>query len=240
MNDITPGIGHNAPPDPMQPIRLRVENLLAMANRWLKSVTEVTDAETAAKCEDFYTQVRKELAKLEVDRKAINKPLRDEIADNDAMFKPLTTTLTAIQTVVSKLRDGWLRREQQRQDRERIEAARKLAEAQEAARKAAEKPAETVQDIILVEEAEEAVKTAAATAKQAEAAKPQIRGEFSARAGALRTFYSAEITNLAHAVAYYTPQLRDAVQQLADADARKMKDDLAVPGVRLKTEERGV
>lgn len=238
----SPGLGHNRPPDPMAPIRLRVEALLANANAWLK-LPEITTEEQAAKLEDAYNQVRKyasDTGTLETERKAMNKPLRDEIADNDALFKPLLTALKASQTVLGRLRDGWLRKVQAKQDAERIAAARALAEAQEAARKAAEKPVQTVEDIILVEEAEETVKTATAAASTAMAARPQIKGEFSAQAGSLRTFYSAEIVDLAAAVAHYSPQLRDAVQTLADHDAREHKDALAVPGVKLKTEERGV
>lgn len=234
--------GQPRPNDPMAPIRLRVEALLANANAWMK-LPEITTEEQAAKLEDAYNQVRKyasDTGTLKTERKAMNKPLRDEIADNDALFKPLMTALKASQTVLGKLRDGWMRKVQAKQDAERIEAARVLAAAQEASRKAAEKPVETVEDIILVEDAQEAVKVATAAASTAMAAKPQIKGEFSARAGSLRTFYSAEITDLAAAVKHYTPQLREAVQVLADRDARAEKEALAVPGVKLKTEERGV
>lgn len=230
------------PNDPLAPIRLRVEALLLNANRWAK-VPDIVTAEEAARLEDAYTQVRKyasDSGTLETERKAMNKPLRDEIAENDAQFKPLMTGLQAALKILSKLRDGWLRKVQAEQDRLRLEAARALAAAAEAARKAAEKPAETVEDIIMVEEAQEAVAAAESTARQAEQARPQIKGEFSARAGALRTFYSAEIVDLAAAVAHYTPRLRDAVQTLANADAREQKNALAVPGVKLKTEERGV
>lgn len=240
--ETTPGIGHNRPPDPMAPVRLRVEALLLNANRWAK-VPDIATAEEAARLEDAYQQVRKyasDTGTLETERKAMNKPLQDEIADNNALFKPLITGLQAALSILVKLRNGWLKKEQDRQDRERIEAARALAEAERMAREAAAKPAETVEDIILVEEAQEAVKVAAATAQTAQTAKPQIRGEHSARAGSYRTFYSAEIVDLAAAVAHYTPRLREAVQLLANADAREQKNALAVPGVKLKTEERGV
>lgn len=230
------------PNDPMAPIRLRVEALLANANAWMK-IPEITTEEQAARLEDAYNQVRKyasDTGTLETERKTMNKPLRDEIADNDALFKPLLTAVRASMTALGRLRDGWLKKVQAEQDRRRLEAQRALAAAEEAARKAAEKPAQAVEDIILGEETEEAVKTAETVARQAEQARPQIRGEFSSRAGSLRAYYSAEITDLAAAVAHYTLRLREAVQVLADRDAREMKEALAVPGVKLKTEERGV
>ncbi len=236
------------PNDPMAPIRLRVEALLLNANAWLK-VKEITTEEEAAKLEDAYNQVRKyasDTGTLETERKAMNKPLRDEIADNDALFKPLVTSVKAAMAALAKLRDPWLRKVQAKQDAERIAAARALAEAQEAARKAAEKPVETVEDIIVVEEAQEAVKVAEATAAQAQAAKPQIKGEHSARAGSLRTFYSAVVEDLDKAAAYYLshpatrPIILETIQTIADAHARKIKEELSVPGIKLKTEERGV
>lgn len=242
--ETSPGIGHNQPPDPMAPIRLRVEALLLNANAWIK-VKEIATEEEAAKLEDAFNQVRKyasDTGVLETERKAMNKPLRDEIADNDALFRPLVTSVKAAMAALAELRDQWLRKVQARQDAERIAAARALAEAQEAARKAAEKPVETIEDIIIVEEAQEAVKAAVAVANVAQAARPQIKGEFSARAGSLRTFYSAEIVDLNMAIDYFRSdeELRACVQKLADAEARAKKNDLAIPGVKLKTEERGV
>lgn len=240
--EFPPQMGHNQPPDQLLPIKARVEALLANTNAWMK-IPMIATEEQAALLEDAYNQVRaeaKDNGKVDAERKAMNKPHQDAVKANNAAFEPLFTKLNAMLKVLGRLRDGWLAKVQAEQDRQRIESARALAAAQEAARKVAEKPAQTVEDIILVEEAQEAVEAAEVVATQAAQAKPQIRGEHSARAGSFRTFYSAEVTDLAAAVAHYTPQLRDAVQSLADADARRMKEALAVPGVKLKTEQRGV
>lgn len=233
--------------DPLSATRARVEAMVAVGNAWAK-VPEIETPDQAAKCEDAFVRVRKEIAKLDEERKEINKPLRKEIDANNETFDGLSRPLRACLDFLSKLRTGWLRKEQARQDRERLEAAARAEEAARVAREATEAAAKasTVEDIVIAEEAQEKAVDAAAAADAAMRAKPQIRGEFTSRAGSFRTFWSAELTDLDAALAFYMKNpatraiIQETVQAIADAHARKVKSALGVPGVRVKSEERAV
>lgn len=253
-------IGDNAPPGPIPGPTAdevaRVEELTKAANLWLaaterkdaagRTVRLIDDETTATRAEDFQAQIRAELEALEDGRKAKNEPLRKAIKANDDAYKPLVTRLEAINEIIRALRTAWLRIVQQRQDEARLAAARAAADAQrladEAARKAREAEHLTIEMVV---ESESAAETAAAATKAAEAAlaaKPQQHGDFTKRAGSLRTFWSAAIDDWSAALAYYAdnPKVRAAVQELADADARRLKETMRVPGIRAVGEQRAV
>lgn len=247
----------NQPPDPLAPVKARVDALIKNTNLWLKTTErqaagepvrrEIATVEEATKLEDAFVQLRKmfgDTGTLEKDRKAINKPHKDAIAANDSAFRPLMTAGQAMLTLLGGLRTGWLKKEQERLAAEALAASRKAEEERqraEDARRAAE-AANTVEEIIIAAEAEETAAEATAVADAALAAKPQVRGEHTTRAASLRTFYSAEITDYAKALSHYAGEskVRDVVQELANRDARSEKDALNVPGVKLKTRQEGV
>lgn len=244
----------NAPPDPLTPIRERVDLLIANTNLWMKTTErqaagepirrEIMTPEEAQKLEDFFDQIRKEIKKLETDRKAINKPFEDAVKANNNAFRPFSSALTAIQSILEPIRTLWYKKEEDRLAAEALEKARIAAEEKrraEEAKRAAEAAA-TVEDIIVADEAEERAEEAAKVAEAAQEARPQVRGEYTQRAGSLRTFWTAKITDYPKALAHYAndPKVVDAVQLLANADARANKNDLAVPGVVAVSEERAV
>ena len=77
-----------------------------------------------------------------------------------------------------------------------------------------------------------------ATLKAAEPVKTQARsGTGAGRTVGLRTTYKAEILNWAFAIKHFgdAPEVREVVQRLADAEARRQKEALAIPGVRVIT-----
>lgn len=241
MNDQSlPGIGHNAGPDPLDPSRNRVNDLVEAANKWLKAVPEIKDEPTAKACDDFLDQIKKEISALDVDRKAINKPHDIAIAANNDAFRPLTTLLSKVKEMLTPLKTGWLKREQDRlaAERKRAEesALQKMREAEELARKAATSIEAAVAADTAAAEAEKAL----AASKRADAAKATVKGDYTSRSSGLRTYWSAKLENYADAVAHYAnrQEVREVIQRLADADAREHKTAMNVPGVVAVSDQR--
>lgn len=238
----TAPIGHNNPPeeDRMAGAKQRVEELMAAANQWLAEVKEIADSETAKACEDFLQQVKDETTALEAERKAFNKPLEDQVKANNDAYRPLTALLAKAKDMLTPLKTGWLKREQDRIAAEKRkaeeEALRKLQEAEDAKRAAAA----SVQAAVQADEAQKAAEEAMANVAALDRAKASVKGNYASRSSGLRTYWSATITDYPKAVLHYSgnQKMRDLVQQLADADARDQKDKLAVPGVEPKSEER--
>jgi hypothetical protein len=237
-----PPIGHNNPPedDTRTPEQKRVDDLMEAANAWLSTVKEITDEETAKACDDFLKQIKDEAEALEKDRRARNKPLEDQVKANNDYYRPLTTLLDKAKALLTPLKTAWLQREKARLAEEKRkaeeEALRKLQEAEEAKRAAAG----SVQAAVQADEAQKAAEEAMANVAALEKAKPQVKGNYAAKASGLRTYWSAVIVDQAKAVAHYAnhPKVVALVQQLADADAREHKDKLAIPGVEAKKEEK--
>lgn len=237
------GIGGNLPPEPIDPfdaIKRRVEDLVKAANEWLASVPEITDETTATACDSFLSQVKAEIKALDEDRKAINEPHRKAIAENDERFRPITAMLKKVQDLLSPKKTAWLKREQERIAEERRkaeeEALRKLQEAEAAA---AKEPT-TVEEAVAAEEKIKAAESAIKMADRLAKAKAQVKGDLSARASGLRTYWHARITDYQAALKHYGehPKVREVVQSLADADARTQKDALNVPGVEAYSDQK--
>lgn len=246
--DDAPGPGHNsgdmstgpdkAVPDPFTPLKARTDTLVATANQWLGTVKTITDADTAQACDSFLSQVRAELKATDETRKAINKPWADATAANNARFATLTTLLTTAETLLKPLKEGWLKRERDRLDAEKKVAEevalKALQEAEDARKVQAAAIAPTVEAALAVETAQAAADTALKGLDQAECAKPLVKGDLSFRASGLRTHWSAEVTDWKLAGSWYLQyaSVREAIQQLANADARTQKAALNVPGVK--------
>jgi hypothetical protein len=217
------GMGHNLPPTEADVARERVEGLVSAANRWARERPEITDAETAARANDFLEQLAAEAKKLELQRRAEKRPHEDAAKAVDARYRPLADMVGACKLVVTALHSAWLRREQ---DRLAIERRRKEAEAREAqrladeaARKAA--AAASVSDLIAASEAERAAKEASAAAA-AVPERAQTRGQLSGRARSLKTTWHARVVDPYAAIRHYRDraEVRELVERLANADAR--------------------
>lgn len=242
MNETTnTGFGHNSgdlseSADPFTQTQTRVDALIANADRWLKERPKITDDDLAGKCSDFIEQLTKQAKAVDEDRLAANRPLRDAITENDKRFKPLVDRLETAKKLLKARLTPWL----QEKERRRLEAVRKAEEealekmrAAEEARKAADQ-ATTVDDVVRAEEARKAADQAIKDATAVSKSKANVQGEFGSRARGLRTVWSAAITDYDAALNHYrnTPQVRDLIQRLADADARSPeRRSVAVPGV---------
>lgn len=237
----TAGIGHNQP-DEFAKIKARAEALGTTANEWLRSVKEITDAETAQACDSFLAQVRAEMKASDADRKKINLPHDQAVKANNDRFRPLTSLLETFERLLSSLKAGWLKREQARIAAERAEAeAKALAalQAEEDAARAAAK-ADSVAAVVAADEARQKAKEAMATLAAAERARPQVKGELAARSSGLRQYWFAAITDWDKAIAHFSedPRVREVVQALANAEARASHEKMAVAGAVAKMEER--
>lgn len=236
MDGTTPGIGHNQ----FAPIKARVDALVAAANAWLGEVKEIADLDTANACDDFLNQIKAELTALDTERKTLNKPHDEAIKANNDAFRPLTALLDKAKTLLTPLKTGWLKREQDRiaaeKRRAEEEALRKMQEAEDAKRAAGS----SVEAAVAADDAQKAADEALAQASRVASLKPQVKGDHSARASGLRTHWSAAITDYPKALQHYGnhPEVRAVVERLANADARDQKAALQVPGVEPKSEQR--
>lgn len=247
MPDTAPTIGHNSTPAIDATVAKQVDAIVEAANFWRREVTALTTDEQASRCQDFIRQIDETAKKIDATRKTEKAPHLTAAAAVDAAYNPAIQRLNAAKTLLSPLRDGWLREIRRRQDDERVAAANRAEAARKAAEDAARKPVATVDDQLAREAAAAIAKEATAAADAAQKAKPQIHGELSGRAASLRTTWRAEITDLPKAVAHYLTTapgrvaLTEAVQVLANTDARLIKsEDLGIPGVVGKAMEKGV
>lgn len=233
-------IGHNS----LVPFKKRVDDLVDGANKWLAAVPVVQTDEQATRLDDFIKQADAEFKACEAERKAINKPFDDAIAANNDLWRPLATALKTINDLLKPKRTAWLQLMQKRRDDETARKAAEAAALQKAAEEAAKKAesAGTVQDVMAAQEAAKKAEAANEAVNQAVNTKATVKGDYAQRSSSLRTFWSATITDFDRALEHYKadPKVRDAVQSLADADARKFKAALNVPGVAAKSEEKAV
>lgn len=236
-------IGGNMPPetiDPVAVVETRVNDLVQAANAWLAQVKEITDADTAAACDSFLTQVKAEIKAADEERKRLNKPHDEAIKANNDRFRPLTALLTKINDLLNPLKTGWLKREQDRLAAEARAAEEEARRKQEEAERATAQEPTTVEDALRIEQAQKEAKDAIKLANRAGKAKAQVRGDLSLRSSGLRTYWFARITDYRKALKHYADrqEVRDVVERLAAADARNMKDALKVPGVESYSEQK--
>jgi hypothetical protein len=241
MNDTTTvGPGHNNPPVIDDSTLVRVQELVDAANLWLSSVKEIADPDTARACDDFLNQLKAELRALEEDRQAKVRPYLDgQKAVNTAFERPKALLDKAIR-LLNPLKTAWLKREA-----DRIAAAKREAE-EEALRKMQEaedlkrREPTSIEAAVAADEARKKADEAVARAHQISQRKAQVKGDYATRSSSLRSYWSAEIVDYPKALQHYAshPDIRAAVERLANADARAMKDALDVPGLRPVEEKR--
>lgn len=229
-------IGDNNPPDEFAVLKSDIEELAKDASEWLAKVGNIgneTDAEKAANYKDLLGKLYR---KAEKERKAEKQPHLDASKEVDERYKPLKNEAEKAGKRVASVLSAYMV-EQERIAREAAEAERRRLEEEqrkreEAARKAAEEAAAKNEPAPVVE-----VEPEPAPVVIPEKVK---LGGTHAKATTLRSYWSAEITDYAKAVEHYATHSKvvEVIQQLADADARAMKEALNVPGVKLKEERR--
>lgn len=237
----SPTIGDNSGHDIYAPYRDRTNDIVEAANVWLKSIKEITDEPTAKACDDFLGQIKDELAAMDKDRKAINKPHDDAVSANNNAFRPLVALLDKSKLLLSPLKTKWLQREKDRLAAERAAKEAAALQAMRDAEEAAKRAAASVEAAVLADELQVAADTAVAASAAADKAKAHVKGDYVARASGLRTYWSAKIVGFRQAMLHYEthPKMVALVQELANADAREQKKKaMDVPGCEGVSEER--
>jgi soluble cytochrome b562 len=220
----TIGMGHNQGPPFDEALLAELTDLAkkqaAAGDAW-NAAPPVEDEATEGKLADYLSGLGASIKRIEDARKAAKQPHLDAGKAVDDAFNPLKKALEARQGAVKWKLGEWLKVKKQRQEAE-ARAAREAAQtddAVEAERKAAA-----------------AAVAQKAAAKAAEPVKTQAKsGTGAGRTIGMRTTYKAEILNWAFALKHFgdAPEVREVVQRLADAEARRQKEALAIPGVRV-------
>lgn len=240
----TAGLGHNQP-SAHAALLDRVDQLVEIGNEWFNQVSEIENEDQAQKASDFNERVRAELKDVEKARKTEKQPHIDAGKAVDQLYRPLTAKLETIKSLFGPKLTAWLqKKEAERREAERKaeeEAYRKMKEAEEAERKAqeaaqAEGPADVIGTTMEAEEAKKAAEEAVADAHRLTNSTVGVKGNYGDRKTALRTTYSAEITEYAVALEHCMndPKVKEIVQQLANAWARSPEQrKQPFPGVNL-------
>lgn len=236
------GIGHNAPPSPIDEMREKVNEFGRAAQQWGETGVQ-TDAD-AERLNDFLAGARQIHKDLDAMRVAEKKPHDDAAKAVQAKFKPLLDAIERAGAAAKGVLSAYMRRKEaqlaEQRRREAEEAARIEAEAQA---KAAE--AEARGDLVGAAEAEAAAAVAKAeadAATDADAAKARVQSASGAgRTTGMRTFRIAKIVNSALAVAHYRnhPEVLATIERLANADIRASRGAaVSIPGVDVIEERR--
>ena len=240
MTDTTAGIGDNLG-SPIDQMRARVDELIDAANKWLKTVPEITDDEVANRCEGFLGQVAAEEKAAEAARKLANEPHRIAVEANNALFKPLTTRLTTIRDLLKPRLARYLQLKAQRLEDERRRKAAEAAAEQEKARAAAKlaEKNQTVENVVAAQEAADKATAAVEARDDAAGQRASVKSEFSQRARSLKTVRRAEVVDQDAAYRHYRAHqdVRDVLVKLANQDARAKDGPAVVPGIRFFEEQ---
>jgi len=224
-------IGHNRPPDDDDPIE-RAAALVANANRWISERPEIVDADMAGIAQDFVGQLR-------ANREALEKAMKEERAPYDAMSaairikyrNPLELIGLGLLKMNEKL-GPWLKRDQERLDREAAERRRIAEQAKRDANAAIER---AVTNPSLEADLEAADATKRAEALDKAATKPPeragVRGDLSPRRMTMHRRWQAELVDADAALRHFgnAAEVRkaavDAATKLASELARECKGD---------------
>ena len=236
----TIGMGHNQGPPFDEALLAELTDLAkkqaAAGDAW-KAAPPVEDEETEGKLTDYLSGLTASISRIEQARKDQKQPHLDAGRAVDEAFNPLKKALEARQGAVKWKLGEWLKIKRTRQEA----AARATREAAEAEARRLEAEAAQAADAVEAErKAAEAKAAQKAAAKASEPVKTQAKsGTGAGRTVGLRTTYKAEILNWAFAIKHFseTPEVREVVQRLADAEARRQKEALAIPGVRVITSQ---
>ncbi len=246
-------MGANQPPDPLVvEANERIDN----ASKWLTERPDwkAWDLEMADKANFFIGQIGGTFTALDNQRKAEN---REWLAKQDEKYKAPLAMLEKARERLVPLRREWLKREddkvqEARRKAEAIAEAARLAAA-EAERKAQEAESKKGGDPIRASyEADQAHRVAeeAAAAVEAAPTRATIKGQYTSIATGLREYWSGEITDLSEAFKHFnktsnpyktviTAAITAAIQSIADKEAKLHKDKTkAPPGITFLMEKR--
>lgn len=247
--------GGNFPPD-TDPLIVETQERIDNANRWLteRPDWEKWDSETADKANFFVGQIQATFDALDGQRLQEGRDFKKK---QDGKYKTPLDLLALAKTKLADLRRKWLKREEDRvleEKRKAEAAAEKARQEAEAARLRAEEEAKKKGgDPLRAEQAAREAEQKAADAAESAGALPeraQIKGAYSTRAAGLRDVWSAEITDISLAFKHYNKKghpakatleaaIRDAVFDIANAEAKRVKDESAAPpGIKFIKDRR--
>lgn len=226
------GIGHNMPPEPLDPfaaMAAHIGDLYELAEGALTGHA-IDTPEKAAQIEALKTDIKKAVADAENARKAEKEPHLEAGRAVDTKWKAITDKGTLAAKTAATALTPWLQKVQAEKD---AEQARLRAEAEakaEEARKAFQATAPT--DLEARANAERMAKEAA----KATAAANRIDRS----ATGLRTYWNATVTDYGALLAYMKASDPDGLKAMLDEYAQKQKNAGAriLPGVLIEEERR--
>ncbi len=245
INEHFAGAGHNAPPDSLDALQARVDELVSTANRWATERPVITDTDMAEKCATFIGQVQAELKAIEKSRKAEKAPHTEAGKAVDTKYQPMLAVLKKCKDVLNPLRTAWL----QRIERERERAANQARAEAEAKSRAADvtlhayeeakraRLGDVVGTAIAVDAAIEESDAANKEAERIATSRARIESPHGQRATSLRTYWHARLTDVDQALCHYAdrPELAEQLTKFANADARAGARD--IPGFEVYSTE---
>jgi hypothetical protein len=244
LNDTTPGIGHNAPPEPLpfdaealDKLKVTASSFIEVSDQWLK--VDVNSDTLAGQINDQITGLRKLFKRIEDARKAAKKPHTDRARAVDEAFNPIKTR---VEKAANRLKPKLAAYAEKKEREAEAERQRLQAEADRAAKEAAMKAMEADRgdSIDAQVEAEQAAKQAEQAAKQAA---KKIDTSIKSASGAGRTMATRSrkactIENVRHLFMHYQhrPEVHDLLQRLANAEANAagFPEDGKIPGVKIE------
>jgi hypothetical protein len=223
--DEAPGLGHNRPPEAYQTPAQRAERVVTLIREWLDANEKVETQDQADQAAHYITEARAVAGDLVEQQKREIKPMNDFIGQIKTKFEnlraPLVRGMDDLKARLKPYLDEIDRRKAE--ERRRADEERRAHEARAAQLRAEGLPPPRVPH---------------------EAIAPSTRVGGRGKAVTLRSVYTAEIIDYEQALAACrdTPDVRDAVQKIANARAReagsKRDASLLLPGTNLKTERR--
>jgi hypothetical protein len=241
-DDFLPPRDHNRPPDPLF---LRTDELIANANRWLRERPVLRTDDEAGAAQDFQGQLRRLREALEEQQKAERKPHDDAVAEIRTRYRTPLELIGIALTKMSGLLTPFLQAKEDRLKREAERKQREADEAQAAAERALDKAAQsgTVEDELALQRAAEAAEDLRKAAVKGPG-RAQVKGDYSARASSLTTYWSCEIEDEQKAFAHFAKNeevanaVRVAILKIGNRLARQHKSAAAAPpGLRFVRRE---
>lgn len=228
MNDLTPGIGHNQAPDPIDTITAAYEAEREEAENWTDGTVVENEAQMVA-VDALRKSMREFRLELEKGQKSATAPLYDVYKAELARWKPTIDDAKRIESCLVAIQDPFkqkLAAEKKAAERaawEAVEKARKEAEAKAASAAATDLEAQRE-----LEATRQAVIDAEAAAQAAK--KDNVKG--------MRTVTRYEITDHKALLHWIAKNDRDAITDFLNEYARKEHKVVAnADGLRVWTEK---
>lgn len=241
-----PPLGHNKPPE-STPFE-RASELVRNCNRWLAERPSIVDAEMAGAAQTFTDQLRAVRDDLGLALKRERRPHDDAIEQIKRRYADPQELVRIALERMQKLNADWLKRERERLEAERVERERQADAAIVQAAQldhAAQQPGASVETQLAAQRANERAAELTDAATRAPV-RPQVRGDYSARAMSLRSNWKGRVVSFNEALAHYADHAdfragaTTLMEQSASRLAKKVKGDQskAPPGVQFYNDER--